>query len=28
VHHPLGVVDDTGDTNERRIEWTVFPVHQ
>ena len=28
VRHPLGVVDDTGDTDERRIEWTLFPVHQ
>jgi len=28
VRHPLGVVDDTGDTDERRIEWTVFPVHE
>ena len=28
VRHPLGVVDDTGDTDERRIEWTVVPVHE
>jgi len=28
VRHPLGVVDDTGDTDERRIEWTVLTVHQ
>jgi len=28
VRHPLGVVDATDDTDERRIEWTVFPVHQ
>jgi len=28
VRHPLVVVDDTGDTDERRIGWTVFPVHQ
>ena len=28
VRHPLGVVDDTGDTDERRIEWTVLTVHE